>query len=67
MFKTSNIVSDRNVKFSKVIYVKTLPFFAKKCEELLHAKANNFSAKNITTIDIVSTVRLNKSSTNDFV
>ena len=37
----------------------------KKCEEL--KAPHNFSAKNITAIDFVSTVRLNKPLTNDFV
>ena len=40
-------------------------FLPKKCKS---AKApNNFSAKIITSINFVGTVRLNESSTNDFV
>ena len=38
----------------------------KKCEELLQAP-HNFSAKNMSAIDSVSTVIRHKSSTNEFV
>ena len=48
-----------------MIYKSTTIFLLKKYEEL--KVPYNFSAKNISAVDFVSTVRLNKSSSNDFV
>ena len=47
--------------------LKCYHFLPKKCEELNAKVPYIFSAKNTVTVDFVSAVTLNKSSTNDFV
>ena len=51
MFKINDGVRRRDVKFSDVLNVIILPFFGRK---------------NIATIDFVSAIRLNESSTHSF-
>ncbi|MEW8487457.1 MAG: hypothetical protein AB2705_19945 [Candidatus Thiodiazotropha sp.] len=60
--------SERDVKISNVSYVKTAIFCQKDVRSFSSAKAfHNFSAKNITTIDLEKAGRLNESVTNNFI
>ena len=67
-FKTNNVISLRDVKISNILYIKTLPFFARKMWGAFAVQTPHiFSAKNISTLDFRRTRRLNESLTNDFV
>ena len=62
------LLVEKDVKISN-IYAKTTPFFFRKnVRNFCSAKVPyNFLAKYIAEVDFVSSVRLNKSSTKDFV
>ena len=60
--------TNQTLKFQRYYTQKHYHPLLKICEKLLQCKSSlQFSAKKITTIDFVSVVRLNKSSTNDCV
>ena len=59
---------NETLRFQKHYTQKILPFSVKIIEELLRCKrASQVFCKNIATTGFVSAVRLNESSTNDFV
>ena len=60
LFKANKIVSYQVVEFSNALFLKKLSFLAKRVQKA-HARASYrfFSAKNITAIGFVSTVKLN--------
>ena len=54
------------IKFSNVLYAKTLPFFTKNCEELLQ-ELLQFLSKNVNTLDLRPTRKLKVFSNNGTV
>ena len=70
MFKANYVVSymQREIKISYILYVKTVSVFAaKSVRSVCSAKHLTIFQQNITAIGSVSTLQLNKLSTNDFV
>ena len=61
LFEANGIMSKQDIKFSYILYIKSLSIFAEKNVRSLTI------FQQITAVDFVSTVRLYKLETNDFV